>query len=124
MSMRRSACALLVLGAALTGGSPARADDEVSVESGRRAYTSFCARCHGLNLVRTGGAAFDLRRFPADAKDRFLRSVNQGLREMPAWAGVARPAQIESIWLYIGSVNGWPAAPASAASAVASSQAQ
>jgi mono/diheme cytochrome c family protein len=98
--------------AALLAPPAAHAGDQAAVERGRKSYTSYCARCHGLNLVTTG-AAFDLRTFPARDKERFIRSVNKGLRAMPAWETIAKPGEIEAIWDYIGSVNGWPAdAPA------------
>lgn len=74
---------------------------------GRRVYTSFCVRCHGINLVASSSAYFDLRTFPRDDKERFVRSVSKGLRAMPAWEGTIKPEQIEAIWAYIGSVNGW-----------------
>jgi mono/diheme cytochrome c family protein len=64
-------------------------------------------RCHGINLQVGSSAFFDLRTFPPDSKERFLRSVNKGLRAMPAWEGVVKPEDIEAIWDYIGSVNGW-----------------
>jgi mono/diheme cytochrome c family protein len=76
-------------------------------EAGRKAYTSYCARCHGLNLVVTGSAFFDLRTFPQTDKERFLRSVNKGLRNMPAWEGIVKPEDQELIWSYIAAVNGW-----------------
>jgi mono/diheme cytochrome c family protein len=96
-----------VLTLALAAGSAAAQGDPPTPEAGRKAYTSFCARCHGLNLVVSGGAFFDLRRFPADDKARFVTSVSKGLRAMPAWEGIVKPEQVEAIWLYIGSVNGW-----------------
>ena len=80
------------------------ADDENPVSQGRRTYTSTCARCHGINLVTTG-SAFDLKTFPRDDKERFLRSVNKGLRAMPAWEANLSPEQIETIWSYILSVQ-------------------
>jgi mono/diheme cytochrome c family protein len=80
---------------------------QVLPEAGRRAYTSYCARCHGLNLVVTGSAFFDLRTFPQGDKERFLRSVNKGLRAMPAWEGIVKPEDQELIWSYIAAVNGW-----------------
>lgn len=97
---------------ALAAAAPAAAQGDAppagpTPEAGRKAYTSFCARCHGINLVVTGGAFFDLRRFPEADKARFVQSVSKGLRAMPAWEGIVKPEQIESIWLYIGSVNGW-----------------
>ncbi len=76
-------------------------------EEGRRAYTSFCVRCHGINLAVGSSAYFDLRTFPKDDKARFLESVTKGKRQMPAWGGIVRPDQMEAIWAYIGSVNGW-----------------
>lgn len=94
------------------GVTPAEPSAPVSVsapsaEAGRRAYTGSCARCHGINLVASSSAYFDLRTFPRDEKDRFLNSVTNGKRQMPAWGGIIKPETIESIWLYVGSVNGW-----------------
>lgn len=108
----------VILAAALAAAFHAQAQDVVpaspsasapapSVEAGRRAYTSTCARCHGINLVVTSSAYFDLRTFPKDEKDRFISSVTNGKRQMPAWGGIVKPDAIESIWLYMGSVNGW-----------------
>jgi hypothetical protein len=57
--------------------------------------------------VVTSNAFFDLRTFPKDEKDRFLNSVTNGKRQMPAWGAMVKPETIESIWLYIASVNGW-----------------
>lgn len=77
------------------------------MEAGRRAYTMTCARCHGINLVSSSSAFFDLRTFPKDEKDRFIASVTNGKRQMPAWGGIVKPETIQSLWLYVGSVNGW-----------------
>jgi cytochrome c55X len=68
---------------------------------------SYCVRCHGLNLAVGSSAFFDLRTFPKDDKARFVESVNNGKRAMPAWKGIVKPDEIEAIWAYIGSVNGW-----------------
>ncbi len=81
------------------------------VETGRSRYTGSCARCHGIALV-TVGIGFDLRTFPSDGKERFVRSVTGGLRAMPAFQGSIRPEDLDAIWAYIGSVNGWPATTA------------
>lgn len=78
-----------------------------SAAAGRRLYASYCTRCHGINLVVTGSAFFDLRTFPRDGKERFLNSVAKGVRAMPAWEATLKPHEIESLWLYVGSVNGW-----------------
>jgi mono/diheme cytochrome c family protein len=106
---------LAIVCAALAAAQAVRAADEPppapaevpSVEAGRRAYTSTCARCHGINLVLSSSAFFDLRTFPKDEKDRFMASVMNGKRQMPAWGGIVKPETIQSIWLYVGSVNGW-----------------
>jgi cytochrome c55X len=97
-----------------TPGAPAAAAAPVgaapaapSADAGRKVYVSSCTRCHGINLVVTGSSFYDLRTFPPGEKERFFRSVSKGLRAMPAWEGTLSAEQIESLWLYIGSVNGW-----------------
>jgi mono/diheme cytochrome c family protein len=105
------AAAMLPAGAQ-TAAAPAPAASTVtpltpSIEIGRRAYTSTCARCHGINLAVSSSAYFDLRTFPKDEKARFIESVTHGKRQMPAWGGIVKPETIESIWLYVGNVNGW-----------------
>lgn len=108
--MRRGlAAALLAVAGATAAQTPTPPMTAPSVAEGRRAYTSYCVRCHGINLVVGSSAFFDLRTFPAGDKARFVRSVTKGLRAMPAWEGIVKPEELESIWLYVGSVNGWPA---------------
>ena len=100
--------ALAAVPSLCSADDPALAPAEgTSVAAGRRAYTSSCARCHGINLVSTRSAFFDLRTFPKDEKDRFMASVMNGKRQMPAWGGILKPEAIQSIWLYFGNVNGW-----------------
>jgi mono/diheme cytochrome c family protein len=72
-----------------------------SADRGRQLYGSFCARCHGLNMVTTGAASFDLRTLSASEQDRFERSVNQGLRAMPAWGTILKPADVQALWMYV-----------------------
>lgn len=113
--MRRwipAAALVLIAGAAAAqvptpaaDAAPASAADQVL--NGRRLYVSYCTRCHGVNLVSAGGAFFDLRTFPSDDKERFMRSMKEGKRAMPAWEGIIKPHEMEALWLYIGSVNGW-----------------
>ena len=101
------ACALAAAGSVATA-QPAAAD---AVEAGRKLYVSSCTRCHGINLV-TNGIGFDLRTFPQADKERFVRSVTQGKGAMPAWGATLKPEQLDLIWAYIGSLNGWKAASA------------
>jgi cytochrome c55X len=72
-----------------------------SVDKGRQLYNSYCARCHGLNMVTPGSAFFDLRTLRPDEQGRFERSVNQGLRAMPAWGTILKPDDVRSIWAYV-----------------------
>lgn len=116
-----AALALQALAAAQTAAAPdaaasapaaaaAAPDTAAAAEAGRRLYVTSCARCHGLNLV-SNGIGFDLRTFPPHDKERFVRSVNAGKGAMPAWSGVLKAGQIDLIWTYIGSVNGWKQSP-------------
>ncbi len=79
-------------------GVPAAAG--VTAAQGKSLYTSYCARCHGLNMV-TNGASFDLRTFPKDQPERFQRSVSQGLRAMPAWGNTLKAEELQALWLYV-----------------------
>jgi cytochrome c55X len=117
MTGRRRATFILSLVLVLAPASPAvRAQDAPAgavasaAEAGRKIYVNSCQRCHGINLV-TNGIGFDLRSFPQQEKERFVRSVNQGLRAMPAWGGNLKAEQLDLIWAYIGAVNGWKATP-------------
>lgn len=91
---------------AATAAAAGGADRAAAIELGRRTYVGMCARCHGINLV-TQGIGFDLRRFPADGQERFRTSVLQGVRAMPAFGSSLSPVQVDGLWAYIGSVNGW-----------------
>lgn len=108
MSARRCLTLALLLAAAPAAVSAQTGAPEAA-DAGRRLYVMSCQRCHGLNLA-TNGIGFDLRKFPEHDKERFVRSVTNGLRAMPAWGGTLKPGQLDLIWAYIGSVNGWPSA--------------
>lgn len=101
-----------IAAAALMAAAAAVADEAApptpaTPEAGRQVYKSFCERCHGLNLAVGSAAFFDLRTFPKDEKERFVTSVTNGKRQMPAWGNYLKPDQIDALWAYIGSVNGW-----------------
>ena len=76
----------------LTYTLPAAADP---VTEGRSAYTLYCLKCHGPNMVNSGAQSYDLRKFPADQKQRFVTSVKKGKRSMPAWGDILSDEQIE-----------------------------
>ena len=90
-------CASLLPWSAATAQAP---EGGASAAQGRSLYTSYCARCHGVNMVNTG-ASFDLRSFPKDQRERFERSVTQGLRAMPAWGTTFQPDELASLWLFV-----------------------
>jgi mono/diheme cytochrome c family protein len=95
--------------AAAAGAAPAAAppmEAAASVELGRRTYIGMCARCHGINLV-TQGIGFDLRKFPPGDRERFNKSVREGVKAMPGFGTAISPAQLDGLWAYIGSINGW-----------------
>jgi cytochrome c55X len=108
----------LTLAAAHVAASAQEQTPPDPAEAGRKIYVNTCQRCHGINLA-TAGIGFDLRTFPADDKARFLRSVTNGLRAMPAWGATLKPEQMDLIWAYIGSVNNWKAAPDAPATSTA-----
>ena len=93
------------------GGGPSSADevpapasaaaDPALARKGRGLYKDFCQKCHGLNMVSPGGAFFDLRTFPLNDKPRFLASVMNGKRAMPAWGEVLKGDDLETLWAYV-----------------------
>jgi mono/diheme cytochrome c family protein len=92
--------------AAAPGAVPASAippADSAQVEKGLRMYKDYCQKCHGMNMVSPGGGFFDLRTFPRDDRARFINSVTNGKRAMPAWGAVLKPADIDTLWAYVSS---------------------
>ena len=97
LEMRFVVLAILL---AVIGSASARAQNG-SAERGARTYDKYCATCHGDDLMNNSGIAFDLRRLKPDEFPRFVGSVMQGKRAMPAWAGVLDEDQLEDLWAYI-----------------------
>jgi cytochrome c55X len=93
--------AALMTPAAAQPAAAQPADTQPSAEKGRQLYGSYCARCHGLNMVNSGAVSFDLRTMPPDQQDRFEHSVKEGLRAMPAWGAILKPGDVQSLWLYV-----------------------
>jgi mono/diheme cytochrome c family protein len=89
---------LLAACAVLAPGALAQQD---KVERGRDLYAQYCETCHGPEMVNPGTVSFDLRRFPADARERFRNSVMNGKGGMPAWGRVIAPEDVESLWAYV-----------------------
>jgi mono/diheme cytochrome c family protein len=70
-------------------------------ESGEMLYSMYCSPCHGDGLVNTTNQAFDLRRFTAKDRARFVSSVLTGKNQMPPWKDVLDHDQIERLWQYV-----------------------
>jgi len=101
MSRVVAAIATTFAGTAATAQADAPAPDPVTVDAGKGLYKSYCARCHGLNMVTSSAAVFDLRKFPKDEKPRFVESVTKGKRAMPAWSGTLKESDIDQLWAYV-----------------------
>lgn len=101
MRALRVLCAGLWVAATLAPAAAQPADAPASAEKGRQLYGSYCARCHGINMVSPGSTFFDLRTLTPAEHERFERAVTQGLRAMPAWGGILQPGDVQSLWLYV-----------------------
>jgi mono/diheme cytochrome c family protein len=95
--------AILNVGAGLAAEAP---PDPALVVAGAETYHNRCSPCHGEALRnQSGGESFDLRKLQPDERDRFFQSVLGGKDKMPAWQGLLKTDEIESIWAYIRSIN-------------------
>lgn len=80
--------------------SSARADDAAMIEAGADTFNTYCATCHGNNLI-SSGQTFDLRKLRATERNRFQNSVTNGKNQMPPWKGVLSEDELEGLWRYI-----------------------
>lgn len=70
------------------------------VAAGAELYAVNCAPCHGARM-QDPGAAFNLRKFPPDQRERFVTSVTGGKNQMPPWGDFFKPDQLEALWAYV-----------------------
>lgn len=93
-------------------GSLLAADDiHPLLIKGVATYKTFCAHCHGLNMVNPGTSSYDLRKWPLENKDAFYNSVTNGKGSMPAWGDIIRPEELDAVWVYVASRGGKEAVP-------------
>jgi mono/diheme cytochrome c family protein len=85
--------ALIIVSAAL-------AQDRAKIAAGAEVYAERCAACHGERL-RATGVGFDLLKLRPDERARFDQAVNDGKGQMPPWAGVLSPEEIDQLWAYL-----------------------
>ena len=93
-----SRCRMVLVGAAVLGAMPARAQS--AADAGRDLYAEHCASCHGERLNATG-AAPDLKLLRAEQKAQFDQMVRNGKGQMPAWEGMISDEEISQIWAYV-----------------------
>ena len=98
------ACLLLAAAIAASGYAPGafaqEAETPAQTEAGAKVYARNCSPCHGARM-RDPEGAFDLRKFPKDARERFVTSVTNGKGQMPPWNGLLGADEIESLWSYV-----------------------
>jgi mono/diheme cytochrome c family protein len=101
----RSVAAAAALSAATALGVGGAAAQEPSfppeqIVTGAKIFARNCSPCHGARM-RDPEGAFDLRKFPHDAHDRFVNSVTHGKGQMPPWGDLLKPDDIEALWSYV-----------------------
>ena len=65
------------------------------IQHGAQIYSQNCAPCHGPRMLDPT-AAFDLRKFPPDQKNRFVASIVKGKNQMPPWGDLFKQDDIDS----------------------------
>ena len=85
--------------------APSAAEDARSfpndqIATGAELYAVNCSPCHGARM-EDPGAAFNLRKFPPDQRERFVNSVMRGKNQMPPWGDFFKPDQLQALWAYV-----------------------
>jgi len=70
------------------------------IATGAEVFARNCSPCHGPRM-QDPESAFDLRKFPANEHDRFVRSVKSGKNQMPPWGDLLKSDDIEALWAYV-----------------------
>ena len=70
------------------------------IDAGADLYATNCSPCHGARMLDPG-AAFNLRKFPPDQRERFINSVTRGKNQMPPWGDFFKPEQLDALWAYV-----------------------
>jgi mono/diheme cytochrome c family protein len=97
--------ALLIALAGFVMSVPAGAEEAQSfskdqIATGAELYADNCSPCHGARM-QDPGAAFNLRKFPPDQRERFVNSVTRGKNQMPPWGDLLSAADVEALWAYV-----------------------
>ena len=101
--MRDAALGIMVTLLLMRMAAPAAQAQEPASEAVRKGAELFavnCSPCHGPRM-QGSESAFDLRKFPPDQRERFLRSVTRGKNQMPPWGDALSPDQLDALWAYV-----------------------
>jgi mono/diheme cytochrome c family protein len=83
-----------------TAAEEARSFPNDQITAGAELYTVNCSPCHGARM-EDPGAAFNLRKFPPDQRERFVNAVTRGKNQMPPWGDFFKPNQLQALWAYV-----------------------
>ncbi len=78
----------------------ARSFPNNQIATGAELYAVNCSPCHGPRM-EDPGAAFNLRKFPPDQRERFINAVTRGKNQMPPWGDFFKPDQLQALWAYV-----------------------
>ncbi len=62
-------------------------------------------------MVNPGTSSYDLRRYPQERRDDFLRTLHEGKGAMPAWGDILTEAEMDALWRYVATRGGKEPAP-------------
>ena len=91
---------VLALCGAVTAAQTPESFAPEQINKGAAIFAQHCSACHGARMADSQ-AAFDLRRFPRDQKNRFVNAVTRGKDNMPPWGDLLQPEDIEALWAYV-----------------------
>jgi mono/diheme cytochrome c family protein len=83
----------------------ALAQDAEAARAGEQVFETNCAPCHGERMSNPNGI-FDLTQLRPQDRPRFDKALANGKGQMPSWAGVLSPDEMDQVWAYIQSVGG------------------
>lgn len=95
--------ALTVVAALALLRAPAIAQENFppeQIKAGAELYARNCSPCHGPRM-QDPEAAFNLKKFPRNQRDRFVRSVRQGKNQMPPWGDMLSTEDLDALWAYV-----------------------
>ena len=99
--MRDAALRIVVTLLLMRMAAPAAQAQELEeLRKGAELFAVNCSPCHGPRM-QGSESAFDLRKFPPDQRERFLRSVTRGKNQMPPWGDALSPDQLDALWAYV-----------------------